>query len=151
MALRFVRPETVRVPVGDDPNDWIEVKKELTAGERAKMSGAALRVMRPATTDAQGAVVTPAAFEMDSVALKFSRIAAYVTGWSSDRDYGASAVQALDDATVDAIDKALDAHIAAVEEEKKVRAGTSKTATPSPSADGSSAPTPISSRRPKVS
>lgn len=98
---------------------WIKVKKELTAGEQAKLSTASLKVIRPSRAD------VPAAFEVDGVAMSFARLNAYLVDWNIPGPDGKTmpvdgeSIQAL---TVDAkaeIDAALDTYLAG--QEKKVK------------------------------
>lgn len=68
MALRMRRPETVRLPLADD--DWIVVKKHLTAGERRQMFADMLRY----GVDGDEKV--------DRLKVGLSKIVAYLLDWS---------------------------------------------------------------------
>lgn len=69
----FVKPEVVRLDLTE--GDWIEVKKYLTSGEDARMSGAGLRQMQ----QGEGGKAT---FLLDFERLGLAQIEAYVTAWS---------------------------------------------------------------------
>jgi hypothetical protein len=113
--MRYVPPDTKKIDLSD--GDWIEVKKFLNAGEDAQLAGAGVPAFRNDPARGQ-------AFDLDFAGLKYARILAYVTAWSFDDAKGRRTeptrenVYALDKATVEELDAALDAHIKAMEAEK---------------------------------
>ncbi len=108
---RFVKPETVRLDLSD--GDWIEVKKELTAGEARAISRSSVR----AVTDVQtGKTVTEE--DLDQLSL----LNTYLTNWSfvdaagKQSKYSLDALRALDQDSYVEIVNALAAHIRGVRE-----------------------------------
>jgi hypothetical protein len=104
----FVRPETVRLELAE--GDWIEVKKFLTSGEDARMSGAGLRQMQ------QGEGGKPT-FILDFERLGLAQIEAYVVAWSFVDEKGRSVpvtpsnIGALSKEVAKEIGAAIDKHI----------------------------------------
>lgn len=117
--VRFVKPETRRLDLSD--GDWIDVKKHLNVAERAQVDGAGVPGFR---NDAKGGQ----AFELDFTALKIARAFVYITGWSFQDAKGNQTkptrenVENLDEDSLKEIDEALDAHVAAMDAEKKGQA-----------------------------
>jgi hypothetical protein len=111
----FVEPDLVRLPL--EGGEWIEVKRELTAGEHRRMFARQIKGYDPATGKAM----------YDPEQVGFARVAAYLVGWSFTRGGKAvpvseAAIDALDQATYVAIVNAIAAHETAEEtarEEKK--------------------------------
>lgn len=116
MGLRFVRPEAVRLPLSDGA--WIEVKEKLPFGEAERLRSMALR-MRMSSADFSGGMRTDNV-SLDMSAYKLARMQIYVTDWSArdelDKPVPLShdALAALDEASAEEIDKALDGHIEGV-------------------------------------
>lgn len=118
MKLRFVQPDVTRIDLGD--GEWIEVKRELTAGEqRRAMTSMIGRI------DLKGSV-TP---NLDM--LGKAEVLAYLVDWSA-RDAAdkpvpltEDALDALAPASYKAIAEAVEAHIKNAE----AHAGKAATAT----------------------
>lgn len=115
-SMPYVKPETMRYPLLDD--DWIDVKKFLTAAEEARLAGAGVPSFSQGEPGKQS-------FELDFVGLKFARMLVYVEAWSfvdakgnqtkPTRDY----IETLRPDVFDAIDAVLDTHRKAMEDERK--------------------------------
>lgn len=128
MAFNFVTPETVRLPLAGDDGDWIEVKRELTAGEAKAMRTSAFTYMAgkpegaPQTQDNEGDVK----IGVDWKKLGLANILTYVTDWNAKDAQGRpvrfcrEAVEQLSEADFGRIEQALTAHKEAVEAEKKM-------------------------------
>lgn len=126
--MRFVAPEAVRIPLKNG-TDWIEVKKELTAGEeRAYRTKAFKRVS--GLVDARDANRDPDV-EVDWAQLAFARVEAYLVEWSEKRQITPEAIRALSGEDFAEIDALITSHIAAMSEEKKLPAGKSTETLPS--------------------
>lgn len=115
--MRFVAPETVRIDLAD--GDWIEVKKELGVGEDRRYRTAGVK-----RANAKEEV------EIDWTAMALARVQTYLVDWSA-RDakdkpvpVTRQAIEALAVEDFEAIDAAIQAHIAATSEEKKRQSGT---------------------------
>ena len=122
--MRFVAPDTVRLSLSD--GHWIEVKQELTAGEKQRYRTAGLRRMS-ARKDADGESANEV--DVDWVALANARVNVYLVDWSA-RDakdkpmpLTPAAISNLDQASFEEIDAAIQAHIEAMDSEKKVTSG----------------------------
>lgn len=117
---RFVQPEPVRLPLSD--GDWIDVKKELNAGEQRRIFTSLVRTMQ---MDGKA--------ELNPDQVGKTKILAYVVDWSFVDEKGArtkfseAALDAVDPASYkeinDAVDKHDEAAEAAREERKNARAG----------------------------
>jgi hypothetical protein len=116
---RFVVPQVVRLPLSD--GDWIEVKRKLTVGEA-----------RLATSSFVGSYRGDGSRTPNLETLGMGMALAYLVDWSfvgvTDKRVPVSldALKELDLDTYAEIDKAIEAHIASVEEadaarEKKVQ------------------------------
>lgn len=117
--VRFQRTNTDRLALSN--GDWIDVRHRLSGAERRKMSASAFSTMKS----------TGAAPEIgvDFAVLGLSRTKAYVIDWSfvdeNDKRVPVSdaAIDALDEETLDEIEKALDAHCERVDAESKATSG----------------------------
>jgi hypothetical protein len=89
VAIRMRRPETAKLEITQD--DWLLVKKHLTAGERRQMFGRMYN----------------AGGNMESARVGLARITAYLLDWSVQDAEGAQVV--IRDQTQDVIEAALDA------------------------------------------
>lgn len=134
--MRFVSPETVRIKLKD--NHWIEVKKDLGTGDEKRYRAAGFRGL---TQIADDKGEKKQEIGVDWQAIAFSRVEAYVVDWSA-RDakdkplkLSRQAIEALDTESFDEIDEAVQAHIAAREEEKKQTSSASTPDVASTSAD----------------
>ncbi len=111
---RFVQPEVVRLPLSD--GDFLDVKKQLTAGEERQVFSRQIR--------AQG-LGDKAQLDLDQVGK--SKIVMYVLGWSfvdatgHPVPFSESALDNLDAESFSEIRDAVDAHEAAVEAERAAR------------------------------
>lgn len=117
-TLRFVQPDVVRLDLSD--GDWLDVRKELSNGEVRRAMAKTIKSLRP---DGQ--------IEPDLEMLGRAEIASYIVDWSfvdaSDKRVSFSDA-ALDNLTQDAyteIEKAVRAHIARGEDERKNARGES--------------------------
>lgn len=130
--LRFVQPDMVRLALSD--GDWIDVKKELTIGERRKVMASVVKEMR------QDGRMTP-----DLEMIGKGQILAYLVDWSFtdaqdkrvpiDTDAKKlAAIDGLDEASYKEIEEAINAHDDAMKLAKNGQGGESQ-----PSATSSSA------------
>lgn len=126
----FVVPEVVTVPLFDDGTYWIRVKKQLNAGEARQLAhGAFSRVSNTGTPD------DPLmAFDLNLEAGAFAKVLLYLVDWNlADADGKTvtidtpktkrDAVRALDPAVYAEVERAIDAHVEAVAQEKKQQIG----------------------------
>jgi hypothetical protein len=129
---RFVQPEIVRLELSD--GDWVDVKKRLTVGEERAAFQAIVGEVNQATGWRRPNV------EMVGIA----EMVAYIVRWSF-RDaqdlpvpVSVTAIKQLDAVSFNEIEKALEAHVAAVEAElaalKNGKDGENKSVATSPSA-----------------
>jgi len=121
--MRFVSPETVRITLADGPNgdkNWIDVKKDLTAGEEKRYRSAGLRRMTP-RADANSS----SEIDIDWLAMALARVEAYLVDWSAKKPDGKDlpvtrqAIEALETTDFDEIDTAIQKHMDQRLEEKK--------------------------------
>lgn len=111
---RFVEPDRQRLKLSDD--DWIDVKKELNAGEQRSIFSGMVKEQR----SGENALLDP-----DQVGL--TKLVVYILGWSFKDAEGnrvavtASAINSLDVDTYREINDAIDVHMAAVEHERMIR------------------------------
>jgi len=73
MADEFVQPDVVRLPLSD--GRWIDVKKELTAGESRRVFARLVKRMAPGE---EGRIAT----ELDPEKVGLTKLAEYLVGWS---------------------------------------------------------------------
>jgi hypothetical protein len=115
MAIAFVTPETVKLPLSDE--QWILVKKRLTHGEHDAMMA---RVMPHLTPGEK--------MQVDSKGARAIRVAAYLIGWSASVPMSADlseqdkidTLNALEPASFDEIETVINRH------EQSVAAGTTR-------------------------
>lgn len=112
--MRFVAADTVRVTLAN--GDWIEIKKELTIGEDRAFRAAGFKRVVPGVSG----------LDVDWAAMAIARVETYLVDWSA-RDAKDKAIPVTPDAIralaiedFEAIDSAIQAHIAARDEEKKL-------------------------------
>ena len=123
--LRFVQPEVVRLPLSD--NDFIDIKKELTAGEQRLMFTSLVKQM----SFGEKAILEPRMVGM-------TKILAYLVAWSFLDSEGRpvpvseSAVNNLDLDSYSEIEQAIDAHDATVEAARAERKNVQGTPSASP-------------------
>ena len=126
---RFVKPEVVRLDISD--GDWIEAKKELSAGEHKEMFAKSIKQMG-------GVMGEDPTWDMDAVVLSFSKVETYLVDWSLAEEDGKGVVtpveispesiRALNQPTFDEIEEAIDKHIESKGKEKKAAGGKRKSA-----------------------
>jgi hypothetical protein len=126
---RFVKPEVVRLEISD--SDWIEIKKELSAGEQKEMFAKSINQMG-------GVMGEEPTWNMDAVSLSFGKVETYLVDWSLAEENGKGdvtpveispeSIRALDQPTFDEIEEAIDKHIESKEKEKKATGGKRKSA-----------------------
>jgi hypothetical protein len=129
----FVDPEVVKIDLSDD--EWIKVKKRLTVSEeRAMLTAGFKHVHRDAAED--GDASQPSVdIGMDWTAQALARARTYMVDWSATDEEGKSiplsyeAIKALPPDLFQEIDKAIDRHVEALEQEKKRTDGELKPAT----------------------
>lgn len=129
MAIAFVTPETVKLPLSDE--QWILVKKRLTHGEQDAMMA---RVMPHLTPGEK--------MQVDSKGARAIRVAVYLIGWSASVPMTADlpeqdkidTLNALEPASFDEIETAINRHVEAVNAEKSRPFGGSGSETTSASA-----------------
>lgn len=118
--IAVMKPEVVRIPL--DEGDWIEVKKYLNYAEEKGLQGSGVSGIKNPD------IVAKRAYELDFVRLSLGRFEAYLIGWSFlGLDSKALActpenMAALDPAIAIEIDKALDAHVKKMVDEKNAPA-----------------------------
>lgn len=127
--MRFVTPEVVRIPLQN--GEWIEVKKELTAGEEKSYRSAGMKGVK--SEDGQNAI------EIDWVAMSIARVTAYLVDWSATRQDGEGKtvavpvtpanIKALAEEDFTEIDEAIQKHAAAQQDASKNRKAGGKTPT----------------------
>lgn len=111
---RFVQPETIRLLISD--GDFVDVKKELNAGEQRQVFAGMVRDITPG----ERALVDPAKVGV-------TKLMAYILGWSFvDADgkpvpFSESGLNALDTETYAEVVAAIDAHEEAVEKARAMR------------------------------
>jgi hypothetical protein len=122
---RFVQPGTVRLSLSD--GEWIEVKRELNAGEQQHLEAGYVKDMR------MGERPT-----LDYERVGVTRILEYVTGWSlldfngQPEPFEESALKMLDRDTYLEIDEAIRAHEQAISARREARKNGQGGANPSP-------------------
>ncbi|MES2360156.1 MAG: hypothetical protein V4529_17575 [Gemmatimonadota bacterium] len=117
--MRFVKPDVVRIDLefGDGSSGWIDVKKELTAGEEKRFRTAGFKRLSQSGSDGRNEV------DIDWSAMAFARAEAYLADWSEKRKLNADTIRALAKDDFDVIDAAIQLHIEAMEQEKKATSG----------------------------
>lgn len=111
---RFVPPDVVRIAISDE--DWIDVKKELNAGETR-------RIFTDLVKDFRAGEMA----ELDPRQVGITKILNYIVGWSltdeNDRPvpFSMSALENLDIDTYTEINQAIEAHDKAVDENRTAR------------------------------
>lgn len=128
---RFVTPDVVRLPLSD--GDWIDVKKELNAGESRKVFSDLVKDYRHGEKA-----------QIDPEQVGLSQILNYVIAWSfvdaagKPVPFSVDALKNLSLADYKEVQAAIDAHDEAVDQaqaaQKKERDGANKSSTTSPSA-----------------
>ena len=118
MAIQFVRPETIQIPLTDGA--YIVIKKRLTVGEREDMMARLVNNWTPGEP-----------MHVDSKVVRVGKVAAYLVGWSAPMPIGPDVadvdrletIRNLDPESFDEIEKAIDAQLAADDAKKNNRTG----------------------------
>ena len=111
---RFVQPDVIRLPLSD--GDYIDVKKELNAGEQRRVFSRLVKAMHFSEKP-----------EIDPEQVGLSKVVEYLVGWSFADAQGKpvpvseAAISNLDGETYGEIVKAIDAHDEAVTQERETR------------------------------
>ena len=119
--MRFVKPETVRLTLPD--GNWLDVKKELTVAEDMRLNSAGFTRMSGAGGNR--------GIDIDWLEMGLAKVETYVVDWSAKNDSGKdvpitrATIENLAPEDFKAISDAIDAHIEAMVQEKKVRDGIS--------------------------
>lgn len=135
MAIRFVRPDTTRIPLSD--GEWIEVKKKLSAGEeRAQLA-------RIYIAGVNGEL------KANPMQVGLALMVSYLVDWSGRDENGkpvnirdlapdvlAKVLDDLEPSTFGEIRKAIEAHAEAMDVEKNVPDGGNELPAISPSPAG---------------
>jgi hypothetical protein len=110
----FVRPAVVRLDLGD--GQWAEVKEQITYGEAQRLSGAMLRTVKTAAGDNEVGV--------DFARYAVLKLQTWLVDWSfrddQDKpvDVSPAAIENLTPEAAEALNDAIDAHVAARAEGK---------------------------------
>jgi hypothetical protein len=125
---RFVKPKTISVPISD--GDTIQIKRELTVGERKRMFAAGLKQM-----SAGGEGEDPK-FDIDPVEMSFAKVQEYLVDWSFEEEddkgdvipveLSDDAIRNMDQETFEEIETAIDEHVEKLDKEKKAKSGKAK-------------------------
>lgn len=123
----FVTPQTDKLPLFDDGLYYIEVKRQLNAGEQNQISAGAFKSVTP-TVGKDGPSVS---YDIDLEVAAFRKVLVYLVDWNLTRDGKTLAIEnwkakydalkALHPDVYAEIERAVDAHVAA--HEKKVSPG----------------------------
>lgn len=125
------RVSGLRHPVTGD-EFWVEFRERLTVGEKKRMTTGGFRGVTGMGSKDPDA--TPS-IDVDWTTQAFGRMATYLVDWSLADDNGnkmplgnsrntrLDAIMNLDEDVYDVIEKALNAHVEAMEESKKAQAG----------------------------
>ena len=111
---RFVQPDVVRLPLSD--GDWIDVKKELNAGENRRVFARLVKAMH-----------FNEKAEIDPEQVGMSKVVEFLVGWSLTDAAGKAvpvseaAISNLDSETYAEIVKAIDAHEEAGDKQREER------------------------------
>ena len=131
MRQWFVAPEEVKLPLFDDGQCWVIVRKQLTAGEEKKMSTGALKRMSPTGAGTDAFAV---AYDVDFEAAAFNKIIVYLLDWNVPDNSGkpklidtpkamSAALRALHPDVFKEIERVIEAHVEAQQQEKKAMSG----------------------------
>ena len=110
---RFVQPDVIRLPLSD--GDWIDVKKELNAGEQRRVFSRLVKTMH-----------FNEKAEIDAEQVGLSKVVEYVVGWSFTDAAGKpvpvseAAICNLDGDTYQEIVRAVDVHENEVESAREL-------------------------------
>lgn len=121
MGSRFVRPDTVRLPLSQ--GDWISVRRRLTAGEQRQMFA---RLVKTVSMETDQTVMSAPKVELDTAQVGISTVLAYLLDWSFPEmtirgesvDVVTTALDGLDPDTYNEILSAITAHEQAMTAER---------------------------------
>jgi len=128
----FVVPDSTVLPLFDDGEYWIRVKKQLNAGEHRQLAqGAFTRVSQTGSPESPSI-----AFDLNVEAGAFGKILLYLLDWNLADATGKTvsidtpkakhdAVRALDEEMYREIERVIDIHVEAIAQEKKAPRGLS--------------------------
>lgn len=122
---RFVQPGIVRLSLTED--EWVDVKRELNAGEQRRVMAGYVREMRAGETAT-----------IDPERVGKTRLLEYIVGWSfqgftgKPEPFDESALDGLDMDTYNEIATAIDAHEAQIAAARELRKKNPAGATTSP-------------------
>jgi hypothetical protein len=142
----FVSPETAHIDLADGPNgekNWIEIKRELNTGEDTAYKSSAARYVFDDSDDEPEMGPDgkpkrkPPKLDIDMNLLPLTKVHAYLVAWSADKEVSLDAIKQLRRPVFDEIDRAISAHIAKVDLEKKASSGKPNIALPSESSSTS--------------
>jgi|TARA_R110000744_G_scaffold64791_2_gene133233 hypothetical protein len=119
MRQWFVTPEEVTLPLFDDGECWITVRKQLTAGEEKRLSTSALKRMSPTGAGTDDFAV---AYDVDFEAAAFNKILVYLLDWNVPTANGkvavietpkamAAALRAMHPSVFAEIERVIDEHV----------------------------------------
>jgi hypothetical protein len=130
MSVWTIKPQDVRIDLqfvdeatGNTHPFWIRVKRKLTVGEQRRQMTAGWKGFTQRRGQ-EGAEV-----QIDWQAQSFARTEAYLTDWSLTEDDGKKipltrdGIESLDEKVYELIEGAINAHVDAMEQEKKVPSG----------------------------
>jgi len=134
----FVTTDTTKLYPFGDGDHWIEVKQRLTAGEERRIATTMFSGARQRGANEDREV----SFDIDLDSAAFVKVAVYLVEWNVPGPNGRplplntmrekfDALRAMDPDAYRMIEKAIDAHVATQEEEKKARNGSSTSRTSS--------------------
>ena len=122
----FVIPEEVKLPLFDDGECWITVRRQLTAGEEKRLSTGALKRMSPTGAGTEAFAV---AYDVDFEAAAFNKIIIYLLDWNVPDTNGksksidtpkamAASLRALHPDVFKEIERVIDQHVDTMQEKK---------------------------------
>lgn len=136
MSVWVVKPEEVKYDCvftadnGTANPFWIKVKKRLTVGEQRRVMTAGWRGMRSGEVEPDG-TQGRTEIQIDWKTQTFARTEVYLADWSLSDDKGdkipikREAIESLHEDLYAVIETAINAHVKAIEEEKKQQSGSS--------------------------
>lgn len=114
----FVDPEVIRLPLDlpEQPDAWIEVKRELTVGELRRMQAAGITYMSGADTAAASGDQSDVKMGIDMARMALAKAQAFIVDWNlrgkdgKEVPYKPSTVPNLKEAVFAKIEAAIDQH-----------------------------------------
>jgi hypothetical protein len=120
---RFVTSATERFDLAD--GDWVEIKRELSVGERKKLEGSPLNRVYPGENAAKNSADVEMGIDWGRYFM--TKLQVYIVAWSFRDEQGnpvkvtPDAIANLDEDTADEIDQLLTIHEAKLADQKKGR------------------------------